>query len=273
MARILVVEDNPANLDLITYLLEAFGHTPLLARDGRAALELARREAPDLIVCDVQLPDIGGNEIARRLKSRAETRAIPLVAVTALAMVGDREQTMAAGFDGYISKPIVPETFVAQVECFLDMARPGSFAPPAAVASAAPLAARPPAPERATILVVDDSPVNRELIRSVLEPFGYRLIAADGVREAIALAHEWLPDLIVSDLHMPEQTGFDLVRAIRADPGLRQIKVVIHSATIGSERDHREALALGAQKFLTRPIEPQVLLAEIEVLLYEQRER
>ncbi len=119
MARILVIEDNPTNLELISYLLKAFGHETLAATDGEKGLEVVRREMPDLIICDIQLPNMNGYEVARRLKADPALRAIPLVAVTAMAMVGDRDRVLAAGFDGYIPKPIAPETFVGQVEAFL----------------------------------------------------------------------------------------------------------------------------------------------------------
>jgi CheY-like chemotaxis protein len=119
---ILVIEDHVDNLDLMRYLLGAFGYTALSAEDGVTGIALAESEGPDLILCDIQLPDIDGFEIARRLKRHARLREIPLVAITALAMVGDRERVLAAGFDGYISKPINPETFVGNVEIFLKTA-------------------------------------------------------------------------------------------------------------------------------------------------------
>ncbi len=118
--RILVIEDNPANLELMTFLLEAFGYTVVAARDGAEGIEMVRRERLDLIICDVHMPRVDGYEVARYLKKDPMTRRIPLVAVTALAMVGDREKVLAAGFDGYIAKPIAPEIFVGQVEAFLD---------------------------------------------------------------------------------------------------------------------------------------------------------
>ncbi len=118
-ARVLIIEDNPANLELMTYLLGAYGHTVFTAQDGRRGLEAARREHPDLIICDVQLPEMDGYEVARWLKSDAELRHVPLVAVTALAMVGDRDRVLAVGFDGYLTKPINPETFVRQIEIYL----------------------------------------------------------------------------------------------------------------------------------------------------------
>jgi two-component system cell cycle response regulator len=123
-ARVLIVEDNPDNLALMTYLLQAYGHTVLTASDGRHGLEVARRERPDLIICDVQMPGMDGDEVARWFKSDPELRSTPLVAVTALAMVGDRDRLLAAGFDNYLSTPIDSETFVPQVEVFLRTARP-----------------------------------------------------------------------------------------------------------------------------------------------------
>ncbi len=118
-ARILVIEDNTANLELMTYLLNAFGHFTISARDGEAGLETALREPLDLIICDIELPKLNGYEIARQLKQHPDLRKIPLVAVTAYAMVDDREKVLSVGFDGYISKPIEPELFVGQVEAFL----------------------------------------------------------------------------------------------------------------------------------------------------------
>lgn len=118
--RILVIEDNPANLELLTLLLEAFGYIVLPAAGGAEGIEVVRREKLDLIICDVQMPGVDGYEVARRLKKDPMLHRIPLVAVTALAMVGDREKVLAAGFDGYIDKPIAPEKFAKQMEAFMD---------------------------------------------------------------------------------------------------------------------------------------------------------
>jgi two-component system cell cycle response regulator len=266
MARMLVIEDNLANLELMAYLLTAFGHTPSLASDGEQGLAAARRELPDLIVCDMQLPRMDGYAIMRQLKAWPETRGIPVIAVTALAMVGDRDRIIAQGFDGYISKPIVPETFVAQVENFLDPAHFKSLKLPSMPTSAS-TTATPRARPHASILVVDDSPLNRELMNSILAPFGYTVLVAASVREALDLARAHTPDLIISDLHMPDQDGFDLIRAIKADPQLRAIKIIIHSATVMSEQDCRAALKLGALKFLMRPVDPLAILATVEECL------
>lgn len=117
--RILVIEDNPTNLELMRYLLRAFGHTVDAARDGEEGVRIAMDTLPDLVLCDIALPKLDGYGVAQRLKGDPRVRHIPLVAVTALAMVGDRDRVLATGFDGYITKPIAPETFVQDVAGFV----------------------------------------------------------------------------------------------------------------------------------------------------------
>lgn len=125
-ARILLIEDDQVSLDLMTYLLTAYGHTVLQAMNGREGVERAHAELPDLILCDNQMPLLGGADVAQILKSEPATRAIPLVSVTASAMTGDRAKILAAGFDGYVAKPITPETFVAEIDAFLPADRRSS---------------------------------------------------------------------------------------------------------------------------------------------------
>jgi CheY-like chemotaxis protein len=118
-ARVLVIEDNDSSLELMIYLLESFGHMPLNARDGEEGIQIARSERPDLILCDMQLPAMDGHEVCRQLKGDPVLRSIPLVALTAYAMVGDREKMLAEGFDGYLSKPINLEQVKDQLARFL----------------------------------------------------------------------------------------------------------------------------------------------------------
>jgi len=119
MARILVIEDNPANLELMTYLLVASGHAVEAATTGESGIELAVQAPPDLILLDIQLPDISGFGVLALLRNEARVARVPIVAVTANAMVGDRDQALAVGFDGYFSKPIEPTSFVPAIAGFL----------------------------------------------------------------------------------------------------------------------------------------------------------
>jgi two-component system, cell cycle response regulator DivK len=104
--QILVVEDNERNMKLVRELLEATGYRAIEAATGSQALELAREHRPDLVLMDIRLPDIDGVEALSRLRADDRTASIPVLAVTAQAMQGDRERCLAAGFDGYLSKPI-----------------------------------------------------------------------------------------------------------------------------------------------------------------------
>lgn len=117
--RILLIEDNPDNRELMAYLLRARGHEVLLADGGPIGIELARTSSPDAILLDLHMPGMDGYETAGAIRRDPQLRRIPVVAVTALAMVGDREAVLRRGFDGYIPKPITPETFGAEVEASL----------------------------------------------------------------------------------------------------------------------------------------------------------
>ena len=119
MARILVVEDNAANLTLATFLLESVGHAVLSAKDAETGLACARAEHPDLILMDIQLPGMDGLEATAVLKRDAATREIPVIALTALAMKGDETRILAAGCDGYIAKPMQYKEFLATVQSHL----------------------------------------------------------------------------------------------------------------------------------------------------------
>jgi two-component system cell cycle response regulator DivK len=115
MATILIVEDNPTNMTLAVYVLESAGHVVLTATDAEAGLALARSALPSLILMDIQLPGMDGLEATAHLKQDATTRAIPVIALTALAMKGDEERIRAAGCDGYIAKPMNYKDFLATV--------------------------------------------------------------------------------------------------------------------------------------------------------------
>ena len=115
MATVLIVEDNAANMALATFLLRSAGHSVLTAIDAEAALTVARREQPQLILMDIQLPGMDGLTATVLLKGDDLTRGIPVIALTALAMKGDEERIRAAGCDGYIAKPLAYKDFLATI--------------------------------------------------------------------------------------------------------------------------------------------------------------
>jgi two-component system cell cycle response regulator DivK len=115
MAKVLIVEDNAANMTLAAFLLRSAGHTVLSATDAEAGLTLARDEQPNLILMDIQLPGMDGLEATAMLKRDDATGSIPVIALTALAMKGDEERIRAAGCDGYIAKPMRYQAFLAAI--------------------------------------------------------------------------------------------------------------------------------------------------------------
>ena len=120
MARILIVEDNADNMELAVFLLQSAGHTVLSAVDAEAGMALARKELPHLILMDIQLPGMDGLEATSLLKQDEATRAIPVLALTALAMKGDEERILAGGCSGYIAKPLGVASFLETIATHLN---------------------------------------------------------------------------------------------------------------------------------------------------------
>jgi two-component system, cell cycle response regulator DivK len=123
---ILLIEDNEQNRYLTTFLLEQHGHRVVSAPDGLRGIELARTLVPQLILLDIQLPTMDGYAVAQALRGIESLRDIPIIAVTSYAMVGDREKALSSGCNGYIEKPINPDTFVAEIESHI----PSNIPPP-----------------------------------------------------------------------------------------------------------------------------------------------
>jgi two-component system cell cycle response regulator len=232
-ARILVVEDTAYSLQLMTYLLSAHEHTVVEAVTGEQAIELVSATPPDLVVMDLQLPGIDGYETLTALRSMSDLDGVPVVAVTSFAMVGDRDRALHAGFDHYMTKPIDPESFVEEINTRLPEALRGRVRPQ-------PGTEPPSATEPATgsngrrgadILVLDDALINQTLMRSILEPHGYRVRTASTVDEAIAAVADAHPDLVLSDVHVGSQSGAELLSHLRAVPVLTLVPFAFLSAT------------------------------------------
>lgn len=261
MARVLLIEDNRDHLELMAYLLRAHGHTPLSAgsaESGRVMLKCC--EEIDAIVCDIQLGPASGIDIVRALRKSGRFAGTRIVAVTA-GSVGRAHEVFAAGCDHYMLKPIDPETFVADVLGIKVAAMPErkQVPQPATV----PVPAQPPGKE-ATILAVDDRAPNLELLRTLLTAVGYRVVTAGGVHEAVVCARRLKPDLIITDVHMGDGSGFDLIRQIQGDDTLRVMPWLVTSATYLALDFRAQEIGLDDSKFLLQPWEPQDLLARID---------
>jgi two-component system cell cycle response regulator len=266
-ARILVVEDTPHNLQLMTYLLEAYGHTVDAADTGEQGLSRAAESPPDLVVMDLQLPGIDGYQALHALRSLPEVPAVPVIAVTSFAMVGDRDLALAAGFDHYMTKPLDPETFTTEVESYLPKHLHGT--PPSRdwadqAASVVSPAREPTGTTEIDILALDDSATNLALLRSILEPHGYRVRTAATIADAIAAVDVKRPDLVLSDVHVGQERGTTLLSHLRSVPALALIPFTFLTSTAVAEEwlaDDR------GTRVIFRPIEPSVLLDAVRGLV------
>ena len=263
MARILVVEDSPDIRVLIRMLLEAAGHEVTTAPDGRAGVEAVRAERPDLVLMDLSLPVLSGWEATKEIKEDPDIASIPIVAVTAHAMHGDRERALAAGCDGFIPKPIDEETFVSLVRSYLR--RPVHEEPAVSEPS------RPSAPSSSPrtadpgrILVVDDHAEVAELIRHDLESEGHEVVVArspDQVGEIWAGDRQF--DLAIVDVMLGPDSGYDLTADLvsRANEYLPVLLVT------AGEIDREKGFAAGADDFIAKPLDATELVARARSLI------
>ena len=281
MARILIIEDNPANVELMSFLLGAYGHTPLAATDGPRGVAAARSERPDLIACDVNLPGMDGYAVLAALKTEASLAGVPILAVTALAMAGDREKVLAAGFDGYISKPIEPESFVAELEAFLAAAPAAAAAsvptPPTPTPAAEPVPASAPAPVRAsapearTLLLVDDDRFMLGVLNDMLAGQPYRVLSACSGEEALDMLDHEAVEVILCDQAMPGMRGTEvLARAAERYP--KTVRLMLSGQPDLSEIE--AAIASGvADDHYIKPLGARMLRERIDQAFRLQSQR
>jgi CheY-like chemotaxis protein len=260
MANILVVEDSPDIRALIRMLLEPAGHRVSIASDGREGVEAARRERPDLVLMDLSLPVLSGWEATRQIKSDPATSSIAVLAVTAHAMQGDRERALAAGCDGFLSKPIDEETFAKEVSMWL-AERKAEKIP--VVSSAAAVPAEKGGP-RGRILVVDDEPEVADLIRADLESEGHNVSTAGSLAEACALfTPESQFDLAVVDVMLGADSGYDLIGELIARSAEYLPVLLLTAGTIDREQGYQA----GADDFIGKPIESAELKTRCRSLI------
>jgi CheY-like chemotaxis protein/HPt (histidine-containing phosphotransfer) domain-containing protein len=277
MARILIVEDNRANMKLATLLLGSAGHSVLCAVDAESGLTLARTEQPDLVLMDIQLPGMDGLAATALLKGDPATAAIPVIALTALAMKADEERTRIAGCDAYIAKPLRYQELYAAIDSLLEKgagpdATPGTTADPARggalpwaghAATAPQPACGAPSAGGPVILVVEDNETNQKVILRQLALLGHAAHVAGNGREGLERWRRGGYALVLSDLQMPEMDGHDLIEAIRAEEGDgHRIPIVVMSASSSREYARRH-LTPDMDACLGKPLQ----LAELQATL------
>jgi PAS domain S-box-containing protein len=235
-ATILVVEDNPITRKLVRVALAGDGYTVLEAGDGRTALDLLARHVPDLVLQDLILPDVDGFDLIQELRARPEGAAVPVLAVSGFLSRVEQARSLAVGFTDYLFKPVEPAHLLATVRAYL---RP-----------AAPVGEKPGRGRQ--VLVADDDPVQLKLLKVQLEQWGFRVSTAANGADALEKARRSPPDAVVSDVLMPVMDGFRLCLAVRQDPRLARVPVLLISAVFTEEPDQELARNVGASGFVQR---------------------
>jgi CheY-like chemotaxis protein len=237
--RVLVVDDDPAVGAMLEGMLTRAGYEVRTALLGEAGLTTARSQPPDAVVVDLGLPDLSGFTLIEELARDPRTRATPIVVLTGRDLTLAEVDRLRPHVVGVTRKGDLVRT---ELLTLLDRALPPRPSPlPRAVAGL-------------IVLVVDDHDLNRELVRSVLERRGQKVLQARDGEEGVKLAREHRPDLVLMDLAMPKRDGLWATRELRADPITRAIPIVALTAMAISE-DEERARAAGVDDYLTKPLD------------------
>jgi CheY-like chemotaxis protein len=261
---VLVVDDIEINLMVARGMLEKIGHDVTSTGSGREALELLEKRLFDAVFLDIQMPNMNGFEATAAIRAQEQAsgcRRIPIIAMTAYALAHDRDRCLAAGMDGYLSKPVKPEKF--REALFLiskkqEGTRVDHTLPEEAQRTVPPHAIR--------ILLVDDNLINQQVAQGKLRTLGYEPDVASNGIEAVTALEQREYDLVLMDCHMPEMDGFAATGVIR-DPGSHVInhRIPIIAMTANDMKSDRErCLAAGMDDFLTKPVKVDALAAVVE---------
>jgi adenylate cyclase len=246
---ILLADDSPLIHRHTVPILEDEGYDVRSAHDGAEAIALARALGPDLVITDVEMPLVDGYGVCKALKADPATAHVPVLICSSLGEAADLERGFDAGADDYLVKPVLPEELSTRVRALVLGSLPAS---------------------RERVLVVDDSPAQRHYVADCLARQGFDVVTADNGKTALERAQAVRPALVVSDYEMPVMTGFELVHALRRDPELRQIPVIMLTAR-DSRRDMAQMRAAGASAYLVKPFSQDKCIALVERTLAERR--
>jgi PAS domain S-box-containing protein len=236
---VLVVDDSAPMREAIRGMLENAGYMVAEADGGAAALQLARLLQPQLITLDVMLPDLDGFDVIQVLRNDPLTRELPVLFVSATS---ERERALALGGSGFLTKPFTSDDLIGQIRALLG-------------------------PRQRRVLVVDDDYHVRPTLARLLQRGGFQVAEAADGWTGLQLIEREPPDLVLLDIRMPDIDGYEVLRRLKQNPAHQHIPVVILTASDLGDSAQQRALALGAVRFLEKPIASGDLLAEIERIL------
>jgi DNA-binding response OmpR family regulator len=247
--RVLLADDSELIHKHTVPLLTAAGYEVLEAWDGAEGLTLVQDQHPDLLLTDVEMPNMDGYALCRRVKENEKTAEIPVVICSSLGEAADLERGFDSGADDYLVKPVVPEELVSRLHALLATRMVSA---------------------RERVLVVDDSAAIRHLVADCLRRQGFRVETAVDGQNGLEKASAAPPDLVLTDYDMPRMTGFQLVHALRREGTTRDIPIVMLTAR-DSRRDQAQMRAAGLTSYLVKPFGTDKCIAIVERVLAESR--
>jgi DNA-binding response OmpR family regulator len=263
LAKILVAEDESQQRAVVTASLEHEGYEVVAVVAGDLVVAAARTERPALILLDIAMPGLDGFSVCRRLKADPDLAGIPVVFMTTGANLDDKLTGLSLGADEFLSKPLDLRELVMRIQLLLKRcsgSRPAEKAAPAE--KPAPVAV---ATGLRTLVLAEDDPDVTRIIDSQARSAGYKTILAFDGEQALAAVRSHAPDALVLDLMMPKLNGFDVLTKIHEGPAPRPRIVVLSGR--GREQDVMRAFELGADDYMTKPFNPQELMARVARLI------
>ncbi|MBI4572209.1 MAG: response regulator [candidate division NC10 bacterium] len=278
--HILVVDDEQQNRELIEAILLASGYEVSLAGGGEEGLAAAHEKTPDLMILDLMMPGLSGFEVCARVKTDPQTSGIPVLFVTALSQLGDKERALAAGGDDFLTKPFQRAELLTRVEALLkvrhlnrNLERALAYLHALELARHADQPRKesrlpPPEPASGVVLVVDDELLPRQLYADVLREEGYVVLEAENGPQALEIARQETIDVVLLDIMMPGMSGLEVLSKLgELVPDSPVVIVTAHPTSDNAIA----ALRLGAFDFIVKGFKNQVMLTTVARALDRRR--
>ena len=266
--KILVVDDEPSVRSLVKDLLGDAGYHVLAAPDGPQGLDLLHKLRPDLIVLDIMLPGMSGIDVVREIMQDSTLRDTPILIISGCVPEPDANALLGElRVASYLSKVELSTSLVSRVQEILSKQAQDEIKPGSGADSIGNIE------HKKTILVADDEPSILEVARQLLTPAGHNVLTAKDGRQALALAREEQPALIVLDLVMPGISGIDVVRKIRNDPRLKNTPILIISGYVPEPGANNLLRNLRVAGYLSKMELATSLVSRVQEILSEQTQR
>lgn len=250
-ATILLVDDSSVIHSFVEETLANTGHRLLHANDGLEGLTVARKTRPDLVISDIDMPNLDGYEMCRRLRKEPATQAVPILILSARGKGVDIDRGFDVGANDFLSKPVSENELLSRIEQVIWSSEPAER-------------------RREKILVVDDVEAHRTVVVQALAQQGFQVMTAGDGAEALVVADRTPPDLVITDSEMPEMNGRDLTRELKARERLKDVPVIMLTAA-DSPLNRLKGKHAGVSAYLTKPFVPDKVVVIAEKLIAERR--